>query len=100
MGAIVSRVGHLCVDLSHIEMTGDEQQALLRTVQEAVVGHLARVASHYKVVTISLSPNNGQRPVPEEAPAPPGPAQPPHEPPHQPPAPPPAPPKPVPLPER
>lgn len=66
MGAIVSAMGHLCIDLSHVELSGDEQQALLQSVQAAVVTHLARVASQYKVITISLSPNNGQRPHPPE----------------------------------
>lgn len=98
MGARASRVGHLCVDLGHIEMTGDEQQELLRTVQAAVIGHLAKVASHYKVITISLSPNNGQAPKREEdAPPSPNPPRPPHEPP---PAPsPPPPPQPIPPPK-
>ena len=68
MGAIVSAVGHLCIDLSHVEMSGDQQQDLLHAVQATVVGHLAKVASQYKVVTITLGPNNGQRPKPEEAP--------------------------------
>ena len=67
MGLVSSRVGHLCVDLSHIELTGNQQQALLETVQAAVVGHLANVASSYKVVTISLSPNNGTRKEEEES---------------------------------
>ena len=77
MGAIASPVGHLCIDLSHVEMTGDQQQALLRTVQAAVIGHLAQIASHYKVITISLSPNNGMRPEPAEKPAEKPPAPPP-----------------------
>lgn len=70
MGAIVSTVGHLCIDLSHVEMSGDQQQDLLHAVQATVVAHLAKVSSHYKVVTITLGPNNGQRPKPEEPPTP------------------------------
>lgn len=70
MGAIASPAGHLCIDLSHVEMTGDQQQALLRAVQATVVRHLAEIASHHKVITISLSPNNGQRPRPEDVPVP------------------------------
>jgi len=70
MGAAVSTVGHLCIDLSHVEMSGNHQQELLQAIQATVVAHLAKVASHYKVVTISLGPNNGQRPKPDEAPPP------------------------------
>lgn len=79
MGTIASSVGHLCIDLSHIEMTGEQQRALLRAVEATVVRHLAEVASHYKIVTISLSPNNGARPRPEDEPAP-APAPPPPSP--------------------
>ena len=70
MGAIVSNAGHLHIDLSHVELSGNAQQALLRAVQATVVTQLAHAASHVKVVTISLSQNNGQE-RPEEAPAPP-----------------------------
>ena len=86
MGAIVSTAGHLCVDLSHVEMSGDQQQALVHAVQATVVAHLAKLASHYKVVTITLGPNNGQRPIPEEEPTrpePPGEPGPPSTPPGQ-----------------
>ena len=34
--------GHLCIDLTNIEMSGDDQQDLLRAVQATVVAHLAR----------------------------------------------------------
>jgi len=52
--------GHLCIDLTNIEMSGDDQQKLLRAVQATVVAHLARQSAMSKVVTISMSPNNGQ----------------------------------------
>ena len=51
--------GHLCIDLSNIEMSGTDQQDLLRAVQATVVAHLARQSAVSKVVTISMSPNNG-----------------------------------------
>ena len=54
--------GHLCIDLTNIEMSGDDQQDLLRAVQATVVAHLARQSAMAKVVTISMSPNNGFRP--------------------------------------
>ena len=34
--------GHLCIDLTNIEMSGEDQQDLLRAVQTTVVAHLAR----------------------------------------------------------
>ena len=56
--------GHLCIDLTNIEMTADDQQALLAAVQATVVDHLARHAEAPKVVTISLAPNGPDaRPV-------------------------------------
>ena len=51
--------GHLCIDLTNIEMSGEDQQKLLRAVQATVVAHLARQSAVSKVVTISMSPNNG-----------------------------------------
>jgi hypothetical protein len=57
--------GHLCIDLTNIEMSGEDQQDLLRAVQTTVVAHLARQSAMSKVVTISMSPNNGQDPRPE-----------------------------------
>ena len=63
--------GHLCIDLTNIEMTGDQQQGLLRAVQATVVGYLARQSAVSKVVTISMSPNNGQdEDQPDERPDP------------------------------
>ena len=64
--------GHLCIDLTNIEMSGDDQQDLLRAVQATVVAHLARQSAMTKVVTISMSPNNGFRPgeEPERTPEP------------------------------
>jgi len=63
MGQIVSSVGHLCIDLGHVELSGHDQQGLLRTVQAAVVNYLADLASQHKVITISLSQNNGAQPT-------------------------------------
>jgi hypothetical protein len=57
--------GHLCIDLTNIEMSGDDQQELLRAVQATVVAQLARQSAMSRVVTISMSPNNGQDPRPE-----------------------------------
>jgi hypothetical protein len=71
MGNIVSPVGHLCIDLTHVHMTGDAQRELLQAVEATVVEHLARVSREYKVVTITMAPNNGTKPRPEEAPPPP-----------------------------
>jgi hypothetical protein len=64
--------GHLCIDLTNIEMSGDDQQKLLRAVQATVVAHLARQSVVSKVVTISMAPNNGYRPgeEPERSPEP------------------------------
>ena len=64
-------MGHLCIDLSNIEMSGDQQRELLHAVEATVVKHLASVFVQSKVVTISLSPNNGQREAPPEPPPPP-----------------------------
>ena len=57
--------GHLCIDLTNIEMSDEDQQDLLRAVQTTVVAHLARQSAMSKVVTISMSPNNGRGPRPE-----------------------------------
>jgi len=57
--------GHLCIDLTNIEMSGEEQQSLLRAVQTTVVAHLARQSAVAKVVTISMAPNNGFEPAQE-----------------------------------
>jgi len=51
-------------------MSGEDQQKLLRAVQATVVAHLALQSAVSKVVTISMSPNNGTeedepRPQPE-----------------------------------
>jgi len=62
--------GHLCIDLTNIEMSGEDQQDLLRAVQTTVVSHLARQSAVSKVVTISMSPNNGTRPEPSPSPDP------------------------------
>jgi hypothetical protein len=63
--------GHLCIDLTNVEMTGDQQQDLLRAVQATVVGYLAQQSAVSRVVTISMSPNNGQREdEPDERPEP------------------------------
>ena len=64
--------GHLCIDLTNIEMSGEEQQDLLRAVQTTVVAHLARQSAVSKVVTISMSPNNGTQdePRPDRTPDP------------------------------
>ena len=62
--------GHLCVDLTNIEMTAEQQQGLLQAIQATVVSYLAQHSSVAKVVTISMSPNNGQddqKPKPEPA---------------------------------
>jgi len=63
--------GHLCIDLTSIEMSGEDQQKLLRAVQATVVAHLALQSAVSKVVTISMSPNNGQDPQPKPEPPPP-----------------------------
>jgi len=65
--------GHLCIDLTNIEMSGDDQQDLLRAVQATVVAHLTRQSAVSKVVTISMSPNNGQDPKPPSPTPPPPP---------------------------
>ena len=52
--------GHLCVDLTNITMSPEDQQGLLSAIQETVVSYLAERSEAAKVVTISLSPNNGQ----------------------------------------
>ena len=61
--------GHLCIDLTNIEMSADDQQDLLAAIQAAVVAHLARRSEVAKVVTISMSSNNdGTRLQPESSP--------------------------------
>lgn len=58
MSQVVSSVGHLCIDLGHVELSGHDQQGLLRTVQVAVATYLEQLALPHKVITISLSENN------------------------------------------
>ncbi len=65
MGAITSSGGHLCIDLNHVELTGDQQRELLQGVERVVVEHLARFNAGAKIVTITHSPNNGAAPKPE-----------------------------------
>jgi hypothetical protein len=60
----------LNIDLTKVEMSGDDQQTLLRALQTTVVAQLARQSAMSKVVTISLSPNNGTKPKPEPSPKP------------------------------
>jgi len=60
--------GHLCIDLTNIEMSADDQQDLLAAVQATVVAHLASRSEVAKVVTISMSPNSGQRRQAESSP--------------------------------
>jgi hypothetical protein len=55
--------GHLCIDLTNIEMSTDDQQALLAAVQQTVIDHLARHSEPAKVVTISLAPNGPAAPL-------------------------------------
>jgi hypothetical protein len=59
MGAARRPVGHLCIDLNEIVMTGDQQRELLRAVEATVLAYLAKVSEEYKVVTITMAPNNG-----------------------------------------
>lgn len=56
--------GHLCIDLTNLEMSAQEQQVLLLAVQTTVVKHLASQCAT-KVVAISMSPNNGYKPLDE-----------------------------------
>jgi hypothetical protein len=60
--------GHLCIDLTNIEMSADDQQDLLAAIQATVVAHLASRSEVAKVVTISMSPNNGRRRQAEASP--------------------------------
>jgi hypothetical protein len=60
--------GHLCIDLTNIEMSADDQQDLLAAVQATVMEHLARRSEAANVVTISLSASSGQRPQAEASP--------------------------------
>jgi hypothetical protein len=59
MGSAIMAGGHLCIDLGSIEMTGDDKRALLRAVQTTVVGFLVSLSANHKVVTITMSQNNG-----------------------------------------
>ena len=63
MGSLVSSVGHLCIDLGHVELSDHDQQGLLRTVQAAVATYLADLASSHRVITISLSQSGGTQPT-------------------------------------
>ena len=56
--------GQLCIDLANLEMSAEQQQELLLAVQTTVVKHLAS-RSAIKVVAISMSPNNGYKPLDE-----------------------------------
>jgi hypothetical protein len=58
--------GHLCVDLTNIEMTPDDQQALLAAIQATVMEYLAQRSEAANVITISMSASSGQR-APAEA---------------------------------
>ena len=53
--------GHLCIDLTNIEMSADDQRNLLAAIQATVAAYLASRSEVAKVVTISMSPNNGRR---------------------------------------
>ncbi|MBY0332531.1 MAG: hypothetical protein K2X49_17895 [Acetobacteraceae bacterium] len=79
MGAIRTAGGHLCIDLTKVQMTGEERRDLLDAIQETVVSHLARISARANVVTISMLPdNNGERerPKPPPPPTPPPPPRP------------------------
>ena len=56
--------GQLCIDLANLEMSAEQQQELLLAVQTTVVRHLAS-RSATKVVAITMSPNNGYKPLDE-----------------------------------
>ena len=56
--------GQLCIDLANLEMSAEQQQELLLAVQTTVVKHLAS-RSATKVVAITMSPNNGYKPLDE-----------------------------------
>jgi hypothetical protein len=60
--------GHLCIDLTNIEMTGAQQEELLAAVQATVMEHLARLSEAANVITISMSASSGQRPQAEASP--------------------------------
>jgi hypothetical protein len=73
VGSARMRGGYLSIDLTNVEMSGDEMRTLVSALQATVVTHLARVSAESRVVTISLLPgNNGFRPEPEPEPPPPG----------------------------
>jgi hypothetical protein len=55
--------GQLCIDLANLEMSAEQQQELLLAVQTTVVKHLASRST--KVVAITMSPNNGYKPLDE-----------------------------------
>jgi hypothetical protein len=56
--------GQLCIDLANLEMSAEQQQELLLAVQTTVVKHLASRAAT-KIVAITMSPNNGYKPLDE-----------------------------------
>jgi hypothetical protein len=60
--------GHLCIDLTNIEMLPEDQQDLLAAVQATIVEYLARRSEVAKVVTISMAPNDETRPQVESSP--------------------------------
>lgn len=66
MGAKVEFAGgQLCIDLANLEMSAEQQQDLLLAVQATVIGHLASRPAATKVVAITMSPNNGYKPLDE-----------------------------------
>ena len=52
-----SPAGHLCIDLSQVNMTGHQQRDLLRRIETTVVDYLAAISSQANVVSITLSPD-------------------------------------------
>lgn len=57
--------GQLCIDLANLEMSAEQQQDLLLAVQATVVRHLASRPAATRVVAITMSPNNGYKPLDE-----------------------------------
>jgi hypothetical protein len=57
--------GQLCIDLANLELSAEQQQDLLLAVQATVIKHLASRPAATKVVAITLSPNNGHKPLDE-----------------------------------
>jgi hypothetical protein len=58
MGARLVQDGQIVIDLNNVQLTVDQQKALLNAVRATVVSFLAGIAGSPSVVAFSILPNN------------------------------------------